>query len=63
MKESTQCIIVGWIAVVFSVLLFIASPARLDGEMNPLSFFFCCIPTIIGLPCFELGRELRQEGK
>ncbi len=63
MKESTQCIIVGWIAVVLSVILFICSPARLDGEMNPLSFFFCCIPAIVGLPCLALGRELRQRGE
>lgn len=54
MKDSTAGKIVGCICILISIILFICNPDRLIGEMNPLSFFFCCSPLVISLPLWNL---------
>lgn len=49
--------IAGWIGIATSVLMFLCSDARIEGEMNPLSFFVCCIPLIVGISCFAVSKE------
>ena len=55
MSEKTEALLVGLLCIFVTIVLFICSPARLEGEMNPLSFAFCCLPLIVSLPCWVIA--------
>ena len=62
-NDKRACRWAWWIALMTTVMMFVGSPARLEGEMNPLSFFVCSIPAIVGLPALVLGYGKDDNGE
>ena len=54
MKEKTEALLVGILCILVCIMMFVCSPARIEGEMNPLSFAFCVSPLIPSLPCWVI---------